>query len=176
MTIGATRVVSSPGALAAAVLALAGAEGMSSSSEMLETLSKLKVSSLTGAGCTGAGWALDWEQGAMFGMCIEDIPKSLLICNLSYWTVKLSRLIRSMNTQAAIHHFSTTRILEIDKIEYRRKNFLNWIEVWSIECWMSLWVKRLNLEENMSWNGIRSIAQRATKLGRNGKYLFRLMR
>jgi hypothetical protein len=34
----------------------------------------------------------------------------------------------------------------------------------------------LNLEENVSENGIRSIAQRATKLGRDGKYLFRLMR
>jgi hypothetical protein len=54
-TIGAMCVVSLPGALAAAVLALAGAGEMSSSSEMSETLSKLKVSSSTGAGCTGAG-------------------------------------------------------------------------------------------------------------------------
>jgi hypothetical protein len=47
MTIRAMHVVSSPGALTAVVLALAGAGGMSSSSEMSETSSKLKVSSLT---------------------------------------------------------------------------------------------------------------------------------
>ena len=92
LMMGATCVVSSPGALAPAALAFAGAGGASSPSEVSETLSRSKVSSSTGAGrtgagwtgagWTGAGWALDRERGAMFQMCIEDVPKSLLIYNL----------------------------------------------------------------------------------------------
>jgi hypothetical protein len=74
---GATCVLSSSCALAGAVLGLAGAGGVSSSSDVSETLSRSIVST-----STGAGRALD-ERGAMFGMCIEDVPKSL-ICNLSY--------------------------------------------------------------------------------------------
>ena len=57
LMIGATC-VSSPGALApvvGAALALVGAGGVSSSSDVSETSSRSKVSSSAGAGQTGAG-------------------------------------------------------------------------------------------------------------------------
>ena len=80
LIMGATRVVSSPDALAppaGAARALAGAGGVSSSSEVSETL--ISIFSSTGVGKTGARWtgagteALDRERGAMLGMCIEDV-------------------------------------------------------------------------------------------------------
>jgi hypothetical protein len=79
---GATRVVSSPG-VARAVFALAA--GISSSSDVSDTFS---MSMASGAGRTGAGaaWtaALDRARGAMFGMCIQYVPKSFLISKLNY--------------------------------------------------------------------------------------------
>ena len=91
LTIGATRVVSSPGALASlggVAHALAGTlAGASSSSEASETLSMSMYSSSTGVGRTGVGrtgahwtgahWAaaaegLDQEQGATLGHVEDD--------------------------------------------------------------------------------------------------------
>jgi hypothetical protein len=86
LMMGATIVLSSPGALApveGVAFVLAGAGGVSSSSDESETFSRLIVSSSTGVGGTGAGLALVRERGGMFRMCIEDVP-SLPIYNLSY--------------------------------------------------------------------------------------------
>ena len=93
MMMGATCVVLLPGALApaaGAVLVLAGAGGVSSSSDVPETLSRTSmVSSLTGAGCAGAGCAGAGWTGAGWALrvpCLGCVLKmfQLLICNLSY--------------------------------------------------------------------------------------------
>jgi hypothetical protein len=77
LTMGFTRVTSSPGALAGVARALPGA-GVSSlsTSEVSETLMSI-FSSSTGAGGAGARWleadGLGRGRGGMLGMCIEDV-------------------------------------------------------------------------------------------------------
>ena len=77
LMMGAMHVVSSLSV--GTTCAFAGAGGVSSSSKVSE-MSMSIVSSST----VVEDWTLDRERGGMFVMCIEDVAKFLLICNLSY--------------------------------------------------------------------------------------------
>ena len=97
--------------------------------QIVVTILRRRTIMSTGAGrWTGAGRALDWKWDAMLSMCIEDTP-SLPIYNLSYWGIKWAdspnQWIHEWPSTTS-GHFSTTRILEIDKNEYGRN--ISWIE------------------------------------------------
>jgi hypothetical protein len=109
LTIGFTRVASSPGALAGVARALPGA-GVSSlsTSEVSETFMSI-FSSSTGAGRMGARWleadGLGRGRGGMLGMCIEDVAESLLIYNLIHCAQLIERTHLIHEYMAAICHF-----------------------------------------------------------------------